>query len=259
MYRVSENTVEVDFLPNHNSASHDALAAFLTNDIGDGAYLDHASVTQYCVEHLNPEQVGWAPYASCNGPEADPFNNPEDPMCICFVYADRLIALQPKEVFDSRCNPIIWNGTFHDDPICNCSRDGVWSKWVIPERSETYIGMMPVYLPYFYYQVPRTTYPTRTSVGVNYSTPKKGACSPNQSIGDNGCTWKQISIAKVLYIDDLLERGWNTTIQNHWPMHEYGPNTTLQTLQNIDVFQRTWGSVFDEWISPVCCGCEIWG
>jgi len=110
VYRVSEYTYEVDLLDNHDSASHDAQAGFLTstND-NDFFKLEKAPVTRYCVEHYTPQEdemgrvTGYAPYVSCNGPEADPRNSPSDPLCICDVYPDRLIGLQNKSQMDSEC------------------------------------------------------------------------------------------------------------------------------------------------------------
>lgn len=107
MYRVSEYLYEVDFLANHNSADLDGQTAFLTstND-NDFFKLALSPVTRYCVEHIAPTATPlgtFAPYVSCNGPEAEPRNDPKDPMCICDVYADRMIALQTaKEMNTSR-------------------------------------------------------------------------------------------------------------------------------------------------------------
>ena len=128
LYRVSEYTTEVDFLDNHNSASKEAQIGFLTstND-NDFFKLAASPVTLYCVEHVNVTQVGrFAPYVSCNGPEARPRNDPKDPVCICDVYADRLIAQQPATQMNADCGAPTFNkdGT-HSDPTCYCpSPDG---------------------------------------------------------------------------------------------------------------------------------------
>jgi hypothetical protein len=81
MYRVSEYTQQPDFLWNHNSASRQASSAFLTAT-NDGLFFNATSpVARYCVAHIDPQTVGgWADYASCNGPEADPRNRPDDPV-----------------------------------------------------------------------------------------------------------------------------------------------------------------------------------
>lgn len=81
MYRVSEYTQQPDFLWNHNSASRQASSAFLTAT-NDGLFFNATSpVARYCVAHVDPQTVGgWADYASCNGPEANPRNRPDDPV-----------------------------------------------------------------------------------------------------------------------------------------------------------------------------------
>ena len=194
MYRVSEYTYEIDFLENHNSASRQGQTAFLTST-NDNLFfqLSKSPVTLYCVEHeLVEGESGYAPYVSCNGqsrralpvrliwthctknkntpafvkptlicipnlgPEADPRNQPADPICICDVYADRMIALQPAAEMDAACGIGIHrpDGT-HSNPDCNCtgvgpSNPSTPSKWNVPVASATHIGMMPTWLPYVY-------------------------------------------------------------------------------------------------------------
>eukprot|EP00658_Telonema_sp_P-2_P065533 TRINITY_DN5474_c0_g2_i2.p1 TRINITY_DN5474_c0_g2~~TRINITY_DN5474_c0_g2_i2.p1 ORF type:complete len:217 (-),score=29.76 TRINITY_DN5474_c0_g2_i2:138-788(-) len=87
LYRVSEYTYEIDLLANHDSASASAQAGFLTatND-NDFFKLAKAPVTRYCIHRLEvPPGAGgrvetFAPYISCNGPEAAPRNHPSDPV-----------------------------------------------------------------------------------------------------------------------------------------------------------------------------------
>eukprot|EP00301_Raphidiophrys_heterophryoidea_P027803 c9830_g1_i1.p1 GENE.c9830_g1_i1~~c9830_g1_i1.p1 ORF type:complete len:409 (+),score=95.35 c9830_g1_i1:42-1268(+) len=161
MQRISEYTEQIDFLDNHDSSSSAALAAFITNTLGDNDFIALTSpITEYCIQHVDPDSVGgWADYTSCNGPEADPYNKPQDPMCICDVYADRLIANQNIEEFTLHCANTTWTNDTHDDPPCFCTRGNVTSKWVVSEKSDTFVGAMPVFLPYFYYELPRDTYP----------------------------------------------------------------------------------------------------
>jgi hypothetical protein len=51
-----------------------------------------------------------------------------------------------------------------------------------------------------------------------------------------------------------MRLGWNATDFEHWPLHEYGPNTTAQVLQNLPVFKAAVREL-DAHITPRCCGC----
>lgn len=190
IFRVSEYTTDFDFLPNHDGASFEASSAFLTNTNDDSFFNLNVSsppVTRYCVEHLLPPPTssslhhhrhtddattepslplrlrlplpsdGFADYISCNGPEAKPRNNREDPICICDVFADRMISLQTASEMDAACGvaPLDPTTHTHGAPDCNCSG----SKWNVPQYSDTYIGAATVWEPYFYYQSPKDTYP----------------------------------------------------------------------------------------------------
>ena len=257
MFRVSEYTYEVDFLPNHNSASFEAQAAFLTST-NDNLFfqLARSPVTRYCVEHLDPTPRGFAPYVSCNGPEADPRNSPADPICICDVWADRMIALQPRSEFLAACGPVTWrpDGT-HTNPDCNCTGpDGSRSKWQTSEESQRFVGMMPAYMPYFYFQLPAQSYNGTRRIGENWSTPRRGQCNETQALGDGGCTWRRLPAASVVMGQQLLDLGWNNTAVQHWPLHRHGPNQTDQYLNNLAVFRKGWAAL-DARLSPRCCGC----
>lgn len=264
LYRVSEYINQVDFLDNHNSADFYGQAAFLTST-NDNLFfkLETWPITEYCVEFQQPPKSsstslneGFADYASCNGPEAKPRNNPADPVCICDVYADRLIALQSVERMTQDCGNVSWypDGS-HSDPTCYCKAtpESNRSQWTPPILSDKYIGMMPTWLPYFYYQVPLRKY-NRTRFGENFSTPKKGKCLPDQTIGDGGCTWKPAATSRVIFGDRLLQRGWNNTVVNHWPLHKFGPNSTDQILENTPIFRDAWDSL-SEYFTHRCCGC----
>ncbi|KAK3249463.1 hypothetical protein CYMTET_41108 [Cymbomonas tetramitiformis] len=256
MYRVSEYTQEVDFLENHDSADLNGEGLFLSNDNSGLFFTNSSPVSKYCVEHVEPESVGgWAPYISCNGPEADPRNHPDDPLCICMVYADRLISLQSKTEMDSECNPTTWNGTKHNDPACNCTGpDGERSKWVVDPKSSRYVGWAPVMQPYFYYQLPRDTYPGVKKLGEWYSTPKESSCVETASLGDDGCTWKRLPEVEVIYSSDLPSLGWNKTEVKHWPLHTLGVNTTVEDNTNLPIFAKAWENN-KRWMQQRCCGC----
>ena len=105
MYRVSELTYAVDFLANHDSADLEGQVGFLSSGAADGTpEFAKLPVTEYCVEHVDRP---FAPYISCNGPEASPRNTPADPTCMCDVYPDRMIALETKATMDRACGPTV--------------------------------------------------------------------------------------------------------------------------------------------------------
>ena len=230
LFRISEYTVDFDFLANHDSASLEASSAFLTNTNDDNFFNLNVSsppVTKYCVEHVLQSEAGTGPspqivdsvlpsdafaeYISCNGPEAEPRTHPEDPVCICEAYADRLIGLEPASVIDAACGiPSVDPRTGqHDAPDCNCSG----SKWNLPPNSDRYIGASTVWEPYFYYQFQRESYPGAKVAGLWYSTPAGGACSETQSVGDGNCTWKRHAVATAIYGAQLMEHGWNNSVR----------------------------------------------
>jgi hypothetical protein len=241
MFRVSEFTYDVDFLPNHNSADLDGQVAFLSSGAPDGVpEFSQLPITEYCVEHLDRP---FAEYISCNGPEASPRNTPSDPICICNVYADRMIGLQNVSTMDAACGPTVEraDGTHAANP-CNCSRNGPqgpgpFDKWTVSHASELFVGSERVYLPYFYYQeqLQSHEYAGIRSFGAWFSTPSKGRCGEDQALGTDGCTWKRSPRARVVYGDELLARGWNATHVNHWPLHKVAHNNTRQCLTNLPI------------------------
>ncbi|EDQ84574.1 uncharacterized protein MONBRDRAFT_30128, partial [Monosiga brevicollis MX1] len=189
VYRVSEYTTEVDYLANHNSAGLAAQAAFLTNT--NSALFFNVSlnppVTEYCV--ARQADLDFAPYVSCNGPEAEPRNQPEDPMCICDVWADRMIALQTSTDFQ-QCDPITWGPNHtHDDPACYCFNGTSRSKWNMEPASQAGLGRSDVFLPFFYYQ------------GFGQLPEKQ----PDK------CSWSTMPGARIVYGNTLLDLGWNAT------------------------------------------------
>lgn len=184
-------------------------------------------------------------------------NRPENPICICDVYPDRLIALQAAEEIVGSCGHVqLHPDGSHDSPACNCTAaNGTRSKWVVPGHSLRHIGRSPVWLPYFYYQLPMAAYPGRRHIGSFYSTPAGGRCQEGDAVGTGGCTWRRLPQVRVLYPTTLLQHGWNATPSSHWPLRVHGPNTTEQTMQNIGAFMRAKRSAQAGWLTPRCCGC----
>ena len=257
VYRVSEYTRQVDFLDNHNSGSLMGEALFLSNDNDEDFYAVSSPVTRYCIEHDEPSTTplgGWAEYTSCNGPEAAPRNHPADPLCICFVYADRLIALQNASVVEAHCDAPVWAGDgSHSDPPSNCSRGGEWSKWVVPPGADRFIGRAPVWRPYFYWQLPTSAVPSAAErAGWWYSTPKATSCADGAKLGEGDCTWKRLPEARVVYGGDLLALGWNRTAVDFFPLHRFGPDTRAQDATNDPLFERVWDTLP---MTERCCGC----
>jgi hypothetical protein len=269
MYRVSEYTYDIDYLRNHDSADLAGSAGFLTST-NDNLFfqLALAPVTQYCVQHVavSPSAAagriaGFAPYTSCNGPEAAPRTHPRDPLCICDVFPDRLIAQQSADQMAAECGAVTWNTTdsTHDSPPCVCANDTAGanaSKWAVPAAARRFVGAMPVYAPYFYYQYPLSEYPRSTLFGRNYATPKPGACAEGEPIGGGatGCTWRRAPTARIVWGSELLRRGWNNTAVDHWPLHRYGPNQSAQLAHNLPIFAGAFDALQGR-LTPRCCGC----
>jgi hypothetical protein len=136
------------------------------------------------------------------------------------------------------------------------SAQGAWSKWIVSPKTARYVGRAPTYLPYFYYQEPADTYPGATQIGSFYSTPAKGACLEGQplSTAPLGCTWQRRSEAQLIYGQQLLAAGWNSSSPSHWPLHKFGPNTTVTVMQNQPIFDSVWDGLA-AWQSFRCCGC----
>ena len=132
--------------------------------------------------------------------------------------------------------------------------EGGDSKWRIPPASRLYPGAMPVYSPYFYWQLPRKKYAGAKRIGENFSTPKAGSCKEGTRLGDAGCRWRRHEAAQVIHGKALLELGWNATIVQHWPLHSVGPNSTTQLETNLPVFAKAWDALSKR-IARRCCGC----
>ncbi len=219
--------------------------------------LTSSPVTEYCVESTPvPEPLrkpgwadseGYATYASCNSDETDPFGNkPRDPICMCWVWDDRTLSMQPKSEIDAHCGGATI--PFVGEIQCNCSSNPErrWSNDGTP--ADTYVGRAKLYLPYGYYREPRETYPDKEETGSNLSTPKRGRCNETQALGDEGCTWRRDAKARILRWDDVMAAGWNTTWDPDRPGH------TKHTKDNIAAFKRAVDGL-SEHMTPRCCGC----
>ena len=67
--------------------------------------------------------------------------------------------------------------------------------------------------------------------GYNYHFPRAGQCVDGQAIGTNGCTWKQLPQARMLYGDDLLAAGWDSKFVADTPTNQ------SHTLANVAAFK----------------------
>eukprot|EP00750_Incisomonas_marina_P002935 INCI12778.4.p1 GENE.INCI12778.4~~INCI12778.4.p1 ORF type:complete len:252 (+),score=12.88 INCI12778.4:53-808(+) len=209
-------------------------------------------ITEYCVAHHKapeppvPENDGFAQYMSCNSDETDPHGNkPRDPICMCWVWDDRTLAMQPKSEVEAACGNLI--EPYVDEIQCNCSSSGDWS--ISPsDPTFRYVGRMGTYLPYGYYREPQDSYPNKTANGENFSVPRNGSCSENATLGSDDCTWKRHPSSRVIYGPQLLMHGWNLTFAPDTP------DDFSHTLRNIEVFKRTLQSL-DSLVAPRCCGC----
>ena len=271
LFRVSEYTDEVDFLENHNSASAGAQAGFLTNT-NSGLFFNftRTAVSRYCVEYL-PKTVAdphsdpanspaFAAYVSCNGPEGREWGNtPADPICICDVWSDRMIAHEPAAVLRAA------------KAGCLDGKGGPPAPNQTSQASHFFIGRDPQFLPYLGPCCPVSDPHCEScwdpehqlEIGGDFSTPKAGQCRAGQSMGnplEGGCTWRASPEVDVIYGGrDLTPRGWEfapgsanaTHPHGHYP--EAGMNTTGTTLHNVGVFERAWAA-HDAELGPRSCG-----
>lgn len=344
VYRVAEETDEIDFLPNHNAGDLVGEAAFLSDsgnfvvppdqlkrdpcaqalrrsschgkggsdcmgcvtrlwENGTGAvagrvraqcsdpglsfpwdnkvaeafcgagfgFFDWANtpVTEYCVRRMEtPRTVpvvparhlpgwdvaGFAPYVSCNAPEAGALNSHDNPVCICACYADRLIAMQPKGQLEAFCGAQAdsKHPTYH---ACNCTATGGVR---VPNGSSslTFVGAMEVQCPYFFYSQPVPDYGFETPCGLWVSFPRAGMCAAGLAPGDfgaAGCTWQPHALARNLYGPALLASDWNRSSSF---VDQTGArwNDTGLTLANAGALRRAFGAL-DGLVKSRCCGC----
>lgn len=115
----------------------------------------------------------------------------------------------------------------------------------------TYVGRSKVYLPYYYYDKPQTSYNLSVAAGDNLSFPRGGLCNATMALGEGGCTWKILPSSRMLYGADLLAAGWDTSpVPNRGDVKE----ELAHTYRNVAVFNRA-ADATDKFISPRCCGC----
>lgn len=101
-------------------------------------------MSRYCVEYL-PKTIpdphsdpanppAFAAYVSCNGPEGRRWGNtPEDPICICDVWSDRMIAHEPADIIEA------------SRPGCIDGKGGPPAPNKTSEASRFFIGSDPQY------------------------------------------------------------------------------------------------------------------
>lgn len=229
---------------------------------------DNTPITRYCIKRrpapaANVPQPGWqipgyAPYVSCNAPEAGSLNTHANPVCICACYADRLIAMQPKKALEKSCgaqkNPA--HPTYHN---CNCTSTGGVQE-PNASLSRRFVGAMQVRCPYFFYSQPVTNYGWETPCGKWLSFPREGACQHGSSDGHgsllqdaNECTWYRSSMALNIYGSQLLDLGWNRS-SSFEDKSGARKNDTEQTLNNSRVLKAAFQSLASLF-RPRCCGC----
>ena len=243
-------------------------------------------ITQYCVEHLLPGSLddngGFADYASCNAPEAGCYPVPgweqrcplALPTCGCWNFADRIIGHQTAAQMAPQCGecqrgpggegpPLCSNppsfgphgqldGRF---PQCNCTAAPGVNATLLNATSPTanYVGRAPVFLPYgpgVGPWMPPEAYPPSKRCGNNFSLLKKRSCAEGVPLGTDGCTWRRLSVARVVYGAELTAAGWEWWRPS--PEHR-GHNTTAVTLHNAAVLEKVLGD--DSWMEPLELSC----
>eukprot|EP00912_Choanoflagellata_sp_UC4_P000962 UC4_evm1s594 len=211
-------------------------------------------ITEYCVEHealsladgSDPRWPGFAQYISCNSDETDVYNNSaRDPMCICWVWDDRMMSLMPASELETHCGGH-YNGYVHET-ICNCT--GVNTDKVLEsDPSSRYPGSAPIFLPYGYYQKPLEKYDERTPSGENLSFPKNGSCGEDKVLGEDGCKWKRLPGSRIIYGSDLFKSGWDDRFIPD------KPGNHSHVYHNQAAFAKA-AAIADDLITPRCCGC----
>jgi hypothetical protein len=201
-------------------------------------------IAEYCVEHVALQHA--VDYASCNAPEAGTLNTPADPICICEVFADRMIGQQTPSQTKALCGIVLDDSVY---PACNCTNNSVLLPASAPSRQ--LIGEAAVYCPYYYYSVPQEEYVGSTRCGSWYSLPRAGVC-PGHT-----CSWSYEPTVRMVYGTELLSHGWDASLSFD-QLTGKRRNTTDQTLQNLKAF----GGAFTGNQSRVsanllsrCCGC----
>jgi len=215
---------------------------------------EEGPITEYCVERyevpkpqrtLNGAANGWSGYLSCNSDEVDALgNDARDPSCLCIVYDDRLLAHQPLSHMRHDC--FVGTLPWVNETVCNCTGTAA-PKPTTSNPSTSYVGRAPVYMPYVGVKMePAETY-TNIASGHNYHFPKGGACAEGAALGENGCTWRRLPAARMLYGADLLAAGWDRAFVPDTP------SNVSHTRANIAAFAAAVRKL-DELMEPTPCG-----
>jgi hypothetical protein len=87
-----------------------------------------------------------------------------------------------------------------------------------------------------------------TNIGDNLSTPKNGSCAEDAELGQDGCTWRRLPVATIIYYADLLTEGWDPSLPHDTSTDSSG------SLHAIEVMAKAWKRV-ERFLTPRCCGC----
>ena len=108
-----------------------------------------------------------------------------------------------------------------------------------------------MYCPYYYYTVPQEEYAGSTRCGTWYSLPKAGVC-PGPD-----CSWSYEPTVRIVYGTELVSNGWDAALSFD-QLTGKRRNTTEQTLQNLNAFERAFSgpnSRAGANLASRCCGC----
>jgi hypothetical protein len=180
-----------DYVEAHNTADFKAAFSARFSVMYSAELKFNASFTRYCIEMQVVELQGvttptqWEPATS---PFAD-YNPCTAGECYCMSRIDREVTMQPTEDIAAVCGappPDHVPG----EPDC-CSQGPCDCVAERQADSEKYIGKVQ-----------------RFANGASwYSMPPGGHCSPGQSVGDDGCTYKEAPLSHSVSVGNLYNRG----------------------------------------------------
>lgn len=190
---------------------------------------------------------------SCNGPEGTAYGNTvSNPICICNVAYDRMIAHYSAVSMHAACGHSKNHG-------CNCSVNYGAPNLTGP-LSSLLVGRDTVYLPYYPACCPANESESCQScedsdqlpIGYFYSTPSAGDCGDNP-LSTGTCTWRMQPTVDVLYGGrDLLPLGWNASISRP---KRGDPSSSFTTLSNGLILQQAFEKS-DTKLRKRCCGVD---
>ena len=225
-FRISEGTVEVDYMAAHDSGDLGGDAMLITGIaqyeslFGSGSLsatwlgleLESVAIQLGCVESLPPELPGnvttggdpsFTDYLSCNSVACGPY-----PGCGCTAAVDRLwgnLDISPPVCHDPKDTK---TACTHDPDSgflgpCTCSCDAAHAN-----SSQFFTGMMPVYVP-----------GEQKPIGRWYSHPFVTYCPPGVPLGTlTGygvpCTWQQRAVTRIVRGWQMFAAGFNATAPN---------------------------------------------